>query len=344
MQSAAVQAAVPGHSQAVQYQPPYETGYASNYATEAGTGTGNLYYGGYAHAPPSSVSANGMQYVPPSSHGAEPSSSGGTAAAQYGYSYDASYYQQPYHYQQHYNFGYGNNQHSGHYYHEQPYQYSQPPPYEAKGDYGHASAAADRSQGRSQAWEQAIQQRDTLGVGVQSSQWIYSTQTTQIENFTDERYNAVAPPGPLMRNVQKHVPTSRDSLVREHPDDKHEQSAIERGLYQTMVEDRGRDQSSTKPFKRSESSSRSQAQPAYLKVETKSHASKKGAKSAADKLPQLTPNSWPATVKSYVESAFKATPQRQRSKLQDALRLIIADAQNKGMSHLVIHGHVYRAL
>jgi hypothetical protein len=51
------------------------------------------------------------------------------------------------------------------------------------------------------------------------------------------------------------------------------------------------------------------------------------------RVPALNPQNWPPAVKSYVERAFKAAPFRQRSKLQDVLKTVLNDAQEKGKAY-----------
>lgn len=66
--------------------------------------------------------------------------------------------------------------------------------------------------------------------------------------------------------------------------------------------------------------------PAYISVATGSQMTA----APGSRVPALNPQNWPPDVKSYVERAFKAAPFRQRAKLQDVLRTIINDAQEKG--------------
>ena len=67
------------------------------------------------------------------------------------------------------------------------------------------------------------------------------------------------------------------------------------------------------------------ARPAYISVASGTLAAPPGSR-----VPALNPQNWPPAVKSYVERAFKAAPFRQRTKLQDVLRTVISDAQDKG--------------
>lgn len=66
--------------------------------------------------------------------------------------------------------------------------------------------------------------------------------------------------------------------------------------------------------------------PAYISVAS----GPKAAATAASQSAALNPQNWPPAVKAYVERAFKAAPFRQRTKLQDVLRILIGDAQEKG--------------
>jgi hypothetical protein len=55
-----------------------------------------------------------------------------------------------------------------------------------------------------------------------------------------------------------------------------------------------------------------------------------GAYQPKAKAAPLNPASWPPAVKSYVERAFKTSPASQRAKLQEVLKIVINDAQDKG--------------
>lgn len=66
------------------------------------------------------------------------------------------------------------------------------------------------------------------------------------------------------------------------------------------------------------------SRPAYISVASGPKAA------AAAPHAALNPQNWPPAVKAYVERAFKAAPFRQRTKLQDVLRMLIGDAQEKG--------------
>jgi hypothetical protein len=70
----------------------------------------------------------------------------------------------------------------------------------------------------------------------------------------------------------------------------------------------------------------SSQRPAYISVATGSQMTA----APGSRVPALNPQNWPPAVKSYVERAFKAAPFRQRTKLQDVLRMLINDAQEKG--------------
>ena len=73
------------------------------------------------------------------------------------------------------------------------------------------------------------------------------------------------------------------------------------------------------------------SRPAYISVA--SGPPKTGA--ASHTAAALNPQNWPPAVKAYVERAFKAASFRQRSKLQDVLRILIGDAQDKGKNQIV---------
>jgi hypothetical protein len=72
----------------------------------------------------------------------------------------------------------------------------------------------------------------------------------------------------------------------------------------------------------------STSRPAYISVASGGHGGI--ATAPGSRVPALNPQNWPPAVKSYVERAFKAASFRQRTKLQDVLRTVINDAQQKG--------------
>lgn len=71
------------------------------------------------------------------------------------------------------------------------------------------------------------------------------------------------------------------------------------------------------------------ARPAYITVAT-DESSRLTSESKSGTQGIASPQNWPPALKAYVERAFKAASLRNRSKLQEVLRVIIGDAQKKG--------------